>query len=395
MKMAENSGKLHIVGDGSIVYDDCPPGFYKLWFDQREGHFLTRLPQIQKTTEVFGPMCGKESKIMAAYERRNGNTGVILEGPAGLGKSLLARRIVALGLARGLPTIVVGKVEHAADYIEAFTQPAIWLFDEFEKNYRNGQNGGPDEQAQFLSVLDGVTSNKRLFIITCNQGNQLNNYFRDRPGRVFYRLVFDFPDVQVITQYLSAQGIPSTHPCFQEIKTSAGMARFNFDALHAISEELLAGSSLSEALRDLNISTSGGGGVMDIKLFFHGEEFSVNGGSGAFFSENGVILHNRSFRSKSGMHVYVNCLSIKRLEYVDPTTFLGKDISIDGRWAKPEEGSPFEPPHDQTVSEDYDLCDPCILTPPERVIVSIVQENKDNDILNVFKWAEKAPEKQP
>ena len=53
-----------------------------------------------------------------------------------------------------------------------------------------------------LSLFDGTTGGKKLFIVTCNELYSLNSYIVNRPGRFHYHFRFDYPTPEDIREYL-------------------------------------------------------------------------------------------------------------------------------------------------------------------------------------------------
>ena len=53
-----------------------------------------------------------------------------------------------------------------------------------------------------LTLFDGFSTGKKMFIVTCNSLYDLNDYLVNRPGRFLYHFRFDYPTAEEITQYL-------------------------------------------------------------------------------------------------------------------------------------------------------------------------------------------------
>ena len=65
-----------------------------------------------------------------------------------------------------------------------------------------GDNEG-DPQSGLLSLFDGTSQGKKLFIITCNSLSKLNDYLVNRPGRFHYHFRFEYPSSEEIMEYLT------------------------------------------------------------------------------------------------------------------------------------------------------------------------------------------------
>lgn len=138
------------------------------------------------------------------------------------------------GAEQGVPTIVIN-APWCGDEFNAFMQmieqPAIILFDEFEKIYDR------DDQEKMLTLLDGVYPSKKLFILTCNDKWRVNEHMRNRPGRIYYMLDYKGLEHNFIEEYCEDNLEAKEHiPTICRIATL--FDQFNFDMLKAIVEEM-------------------------------------------------------------------------------------------------------------------------------------------------------------
>jgi hypothetical protein len=68
------------------------------------------------------------------------------------------------------------------------------FIDEFEKMFEK-----PSYQSGLLSVIDGTSSKKNLFLFTANEKGMINKFFFNRPGRIRYAYEYDtLPDSVVL-----------------------------------------------------------------------------------------------------------------------------------------------------------------------------------------------------
>lgn len=129
-----------------------------------------------------------------------------------------------------------------------------------------------------LSLFDGTTSEKKLFVVTCNELYGLNDFIINRPGRFHYHFRFDYPTADDIREYLLDK---LNVKYYKEIDSVIDFSRrisLNYDCLRAIAFEINKGVTFSEAIVDLNIMTT------------ESEEYRVY-----LFFENGRSLHNLRF----------------------------------------------------------------------------------------------------
>jgi hypothetical protein len=102
-----------------------------------------------------------------------------------------------------------------------------------------------------LSLFDGISQGKKLFVITCNSLHKLNDYLVNRPGRFHYHFRFDYPDREAIIEYLSDRNIPREE--IEKVISFSCKVQLNYDCLRAIAFELETGDKFEEAIGDLNI----------------------------------------------------------------------------------------------------------------------------------------------
>lgn len=276
MKVITTNGRLRILPGDAGIGDLIKPGVYQLLYDDNTGPFLQET-SLQQATELFGPMKGKEEKVFEAYDRHKGNTGIILNGPKGLGKSLFSRRLAHIAISRSMPVILVdSRARCIADFVAAVDQQVMYLLDEFEKHFKiKDLNGDEDTgaQLQFLSMLDGTDGAKRLVVITCNDTYDLSQFFLDRPGRFYYNFTFPYPNAAEAETFIRYQGLEGHDEEVKRMSTLGTLMGFSYDALAAIVEELKAGYTLDETLEDLNVAGRCSDRTADVKITFaSGEE---------------------------------------------------------------------------------------------------------------------------
>ena len=255
MKIIQSDSTLRIYSDDLVVIDKIPVGTYSVEFGPRTGFFLVKEKNFKVNQKIYGSAEKKIEKILRGYEAAERNFGVLLSGTKGCGKTLFAKRLAERAAEYGLPVILV-KFGYSGieDFISSVDQPCIFLFDEFEKMYPKKNKDGEDEQNPFLSLLDGLDNGKKLFIITCNDINDINDYFLNRPGRFHYHFQISYPKDEIVKDYLTDNlTTKNKEELIEQLVKISFINDFTYDVLRAICFELNLGYDLNETLNDLNI----------------------------------------------------------------------------------------------------------------------------------------------
>jgi len=106
--------------------------------------------------------------------------------------------------------------------------------DEFEKVYTTGADehgrwrGDANYQAKLLTLLDGVYSSRKLFLLTSNSKNSMDSHMMNRPGRLYYMLEFNGLDASFVEEYCEDNLVQKEYiPAVTAI--SSLFESFNFD----------------------------------------------------------------------------------------------------------------------------------------------------------------------
>ncbi len=217
-------------GDALDIKGELPPGNYLLKFHQFEGFYLETAPDFKIPHKVYGKNSRYAERIIQTFRGRESNTGVLLVGEKGSGKTLLARQVA---IESGLPTILINSAysgENFNSFLGSINQPCILFIDEFEKTFDS------DSQEKLLTLLDGTCQYKKLFILTSNNKWRINSNMKNRPGRIFYLIEYEGLEEEFIREYcsdcLSNQDYTNTI-----VQISKSFDHFNFDLLSSMVEE--------------------------------------------------------------------------------------------------------------------------------------------------------------
>lgn len=254
MKVINTGNRYEIYQDDLQTFDELPAQFYTVRFNKMSGFSLQKYSGLEiKEDKIYGVHMSKVNKVLNAFPTFERNLGVILSGPKGIGKSLFAKKLSIEANKLGYPVIIVRDyIPGIADFIESIEQEVVVLFDEFDKTFA-GKKDGQDPQSEMLTLFDGVSYGKKMFIITCNNVRGLNDYFVNRPGRCHYHLRFGYPTPEEITEYMQDK---IDEKYYEEINNVIQFSRkvdLNYDCLRAIAYELNNGESFKEVIKDLNI----------------------------------------------------------------------------------------------------------------------------------------------
>ncbi len=249
-----NTGNNYRIYDSSMrTFNELPPQVYNVCFDEQRGWSLQKYSDdIELKEKVYGVHLEKVNKVLNSFSQFNRNLGIILSGDKGIGKSLFSKMLAQNAIAAGYPLIVVSSyIPGIASFIDSISQECIVLFDEFDKTFSAAKTHDP--QTEMLSLFDGVSQGKKLFVITCNSLIGLNDFLVNRPGRFHYHFRFEYPSDSEITEYMKDKLDEKYWEEIPNVVSFSKKVALNYDCLRAISFELNNGLSFTEAIKDLNI----------------------------------------------------------------------------------------------------------------------------------------------
>lgn len=276
--------------------DKIPAGTYTVEQNPQTGEFyLLASNPFTRPPKVYGEMVTRNQKVINTFLNREGkNTGVLLSGTKGAGKTQLAKDVSIELLKLGIPTIIVQNCFTSGgfiNFIKGIADRALILFDEFEKVYNERE-----DQEAILTLLDGTGSYNKLYILTSNNRN-VSEFLRNRPSRIFYHFEYKKLAKSLMLDLLNDKLVNKAFiPQFETLWEVA--ETISFDMIQCLIEELnrYPTQTFTETFRELNVEVEAREGNA-----YRTVEFKINGKEVKFDEE-----HYDSFTSFAFMAAYDN-----------------------------------------------------------------------------------------
>lgn len=253
MHIVESGKRYRIFNNAITTYDQLPPKTYRVDYDPETRIFsLLEAHDFEiPETKIYGQHLDKVKKVLNSMDKMNRNLGVILSGDKGIGKSLFSKYLGLKARKKGIPVILVNEYhEGIANFLEEIEQTVMILFDEYDKTFDEKKHNC---QAEMLSLFDGVSAGKKLFVITCNEIQSLSQYLINRPGRFHYHFRFLYPTADEIRDYMEDKLDKQYYDEIENVIAFSVRMNLNYDCLRSIAFELNNGLKFQEAINDLNI----------------------------------------------------------------------------------------------------------------------------------------------
>lgn len=283
MKIIQTGTTYKVYGEELIVLDNLPVQTYKVGFGQFTGFFLEQISDLEiKEDKIYGVHEEKANKVINRYNKSIKNLGVILSGDKGIGKSLFARLLAQKAIENGMPVILVDNyIQGVNNFLDNIKEEVLILFDEFDKTFSKERDNNP--QDNMLSLFDGTSSGKKLFVITCNRYQDLSQFLLNRPGRFHFHFRFEYPNADEVKIYLKDKLDKKYYSEINKVVSFSRKIKLNYDCLSAIALELNEGEIFEDAIKDLNIlNTYDKNNNYDITLYteegivFKDENININ-----------------------------------------------------------------------------------------------------------------------
>lgn len=245
--------------DLNQLLDKLPVATYSVGFNGLQNYFfLQKIDDFTLPSKMYGEEIERADRILETFLDRPAGTGVVLAGEKGSGKTLCAKKVSKLGLEKGIPTLVVNQAycgEIFNQFVQSIKQPAIMIFDEFEKVYDS------KSQEAMLTLLDGTMGSKKLYMVTINDVYKIDDFMKNRPGRFFYMFRYGGITEEVIRAYC-ADVLKNKSETDAVVSYSYLFNAFTFDMLVAIVEEMNRyDEKLSQVVELVNANHEFDGGI--------------------------------------------------------------------------------------------------------------------------------------
>jgi SpoVK/Ycf46/Vps4 family AAA+-type ATPase len=242
----KNGNRYNVSSDSSDISKELPAGNYVVKFNIMSGYYLEIGEEFTLPPKLYGNCVRYTDRILSTFRMRNKNTGVLLVGEKGSGKTLLMRNI---SIESGMPVFIINEPFVGDDFfsfLTSITQASIVLFDEFEKVYK-------EKQESILTLFDGTYQSNKLFIISSNDKWRLDDNMQNRPGRIYYMIEYSGVDEEFVREYCQDK-LNNQEKTEDVVNVYKMFEAFNFDMLSSVVEELNRyDESPQELIKILNI----------------------------------------------------------------------------------------------------------------------------------------------
>jgi SpoVK/Ycf46/Vps4 family AAA+-type ATPase len=239
----------------SVEHKKLPVGTYLVGISP-QGYYCERVDNMTLPKKLYGSIIPAAARIVNTFKTRKGNTGTLLSGLKGSGKTLLVKAVSLLLLDEGIPTIIINQPfsgDAFSQFLAALNTPFVALLDEFEKVY------DADDQEKLLTLLDGVHQGKGLFMLTCNKQHKVDENFINRPSRIFYNRHYKGMEIDAIRE-LALDTLNDKKRVDEIAKLSSLFNdEMNFDMVQSAIEEVnrYPEQKMSELMEMMNLRPAG------------------------------------------------------------------------------------------------------------------------------------------
>lgn len=249
--------KVFVAPNGAKeVFDRLPVGQYVLQYNPMIGYYLEKSGSFTVPEKIFGDVEKRVQRVLKTYTHRNCNTGVLLSGDKGSGKTMFARLLTIRAQEVGIPTVIVNdnfdNDVGLNKFLSNIEERCIIMFDEFEKTFDKDE-----DQNKVLTLFDGTYQSNKLFVLTANNTFKVSEFILNRPSRVYYHFRYSGVEEDFIREFCEYHLKDKSHTeAFVSLAKVVG--KFNFDMLQALVLECnIHGESPRDVYQLMNIDLDG------------------------------------------------------------------------------------------------------------------------------------------
>jgi SpoVK/Ycf46/Vps4 family AAA+-type ATPase len=247
-----------------LVQNSVPLGVYFLKQAQGTVFLQKDCDSFELPEKVYGSVEAKTRKVLTSYIHATTSMGVMLTGTKGSGKSLQMKHIANTALEElKLPIIMITEPISGAAFQKFMDSigEAVVLMDEFGKIFPaeveeyDPANQDTVSQNSLLSFFDGVNTQKRIIILTENDTNKINEFIKERPGRVLYHWEYERLEEDTLEEYCEYH-LNDKDKYLSDIKDFYSQATsFTIDTIKAIVDQcnIFKDEDLKTIVASLNI----------------------------------------------------------------------------------------------------------------------------------------------
>jgi len=258
-----DSGTVRVIElDKDTIQESLAPAIYEVNYSQMMGYYLTYITDKYKLPKhILGSTNKRVNKIINTYNNEsNKNTGVLLLGEKGSGKTLLSQVLANKMIGQGVPVITVNTQFSGSSFISFIKSldNICLIFDEFDKHYYRIKDEGEadDTQTEILKIFEDNNDkkSKNLNVIIANNEYRVSDFLIDRPSRFKYRWSYNKVEPEVIEELCYIHNLDATKTK-QLVDYSKSVKLFSFDILESIIKECLlyTDEDFDNIIKDMNV----------------------------------------------------------------------------------------------------------------------------------------------
>lgn len=250
------NNNIHFNESDFRTIEEIPVGNWLIMYNEMtDEYYLKAQSEFVLPKKLYGNCKQLTDKFLYTFKKRKKNLGILLSGLKGTGKSLLSRNVC---IESGLPVIILTQAYQGTtftNFLNKINQECIIFLDEFEKVYHNSDDNSG--QNSLLSILDGVFTNKFLFLLTINDSDRLSEFLINRPGRIHYHIKYEGLDISIINDVID-DILDKKENKDKVVQICNYLGEISMDILTSIIEEcnIFPDHEPKELIKDMNLECS-------------------------------------------------------------------------------------------------------------------------------------------